>query len=220
VSRAPEDALGRVEGRTTRGVGGVRAVLWDADGVLQERPGGWVPPFEVFLGERAEEFLRAAWELERPTLSGQGSWPLLLPGLLEEWGLAGRHEEVLAAWCRLEGYAATQTLVAELRAAGVRCYLATNQDAHRAGVMHAQFEYDGRMDGCFYSHAMGVAKPEPAYFERILAEIGLPAHEVLFIDNSGDNVEGARGVGLRAELWQIGDGDDLLRSAVERHLGS
>ncbi len=198
----------------------VRAVLWDADGVLQETPGGWVAPFESLLGDRAEEFLRAAWELELPTLSGRGSWPTLLPGLLDEWGLSERYDEVLAAWCRLEGHPASQSLVSELRAAGVRCYLATNQDAHRAGVMHAQFEYDVRMDGCFYSHALGVAKPEPAYFELILSEIALEPDQVLFVDNSPRNVEAARDVGLRAELWEIGDGDDLLRSAVDRHLKS
>ena len=54
----------------------VRHVLFDADGVLQDVPGGWEAAARPYLGERAMEFLRRAWDDELPALAGQAE---LLP---------------------------------------------------------------------------------------------------------------------------------------------
>jgi putative hydrolase of the HAD superfamily len=45
---------------------------------------------------------------------------------------------------------------------------------------------------------MGLRKPEPAAFRHIEREIGVPAHRILFFDDSLQNVEGARACGLQA----------------------
>lgn len=60
----------------------VHHVLFDADGVLQELPGGWTSAIEPFLGDRAGEFLMETWAEEKPTLTGEGDYLVMLAAAL------------------------------------------------------------------------------------------------------------------------------------------
>ncbi len=50
----------------------------------------------------------------------------------------------------------------------------------------------------YYSHLIGLRKPDPEVFEYILDRHGLVPGETLFIDDSPQHVEGARNAGLQA----------------------
>ena len=52
----------------------------------------------------------------------------------------------------------------------------------------------------YYSQDTGLRKPERALFERVLRENGLDAARTLFVDDTLENVEGARAAGLQG-LW-------------------
>ena len=52
----------------------------------------------------------------------------------------------------------------------------------------------------YYSQDTGLRKPERALFERVLRENGLEAARTLFVDDTLENVEGARAAGLQG-LW-------------------
>lgn len=53
-------------------------------------------------------------------------------------------------------------------------------------------------DRIFYTYDMGLRKPDPEIYKRVLAEEGLNAGETVFIDDRKDNVEGAELVGIKA----------------------
>jgi putative hydrolase of the HAD superfamily len=198
----------------------VRAVLWDADGVLQHLPAGWEASMRPVVGhlvDDVEAFLREAFAAERPALVGEARWLEVLPGLLEKWGIADSYDDALRVWLTIEPVAETRELVVSLRAAGVRCFLATNQDEHRGRHMHENLGYAELFDDTFYSFELGVAKPDPAYFRAVLGRLAMPAGEVLFVDDNAANVESARGVGLRAEQWHVDEGIELLRERLRRH---
>ncbi|MGZ5418253.1 MAG: HAD family hydrolase [Nocardioides sp.] len=198
----------------------VRAVLWDADGVLQHLPAGWEASMRPVVGhlvDDVEAFLQEAFAAERPALTGHARWVEVLPRLLEKWGIADSYDDALRVWLTIEPVAETRELVASLRASGVRCFLATNQDEHRGRHMHENLGYAELFDDTFYSFELGVAKPDPAYFSAILSRLALPAGEVLFVDDSAANVESAQGVGLRAEQWHVDEGIDALRERLRAH---
>ena len=197
-----------------------RAVLWDADGVLQHVPDGWEASMRPAVGhlvDDVEGFLAAAFAAERPALTGDGRWLEILPRLLEEWGIPEAYDAALGVWLTIEPVSEAQELVRALRGAGVACYLATNQDEHRARFMHETFGYGELLDGTFYSYEMGLAKPDPAFFSAILDTVGLPAGDVLFLDDSAANVAAAREVGLRAEQWHADQDIEVLRGHLARH---
>jgi putative hydrolase of the HAD superfamily len=198
----------------------VRAVLWDADGVLQRVPGGGeesMRPAVAGLVDDVEGFLEEAVLAERPALTGDASWPEVLPGLLERWGVGAALDHVLATWLSIEPVPAARALAAEVRGRGVACHLASNQAAQRAGVMRAQLGYDDLLDGVFFSCELGVAKPDPAYYEQVLRRLDLAPGQVLLLDDNRANVGSARAVGLRAEVWSYREPVEVLRRHLVRH---
>lgn len=198
----------------------VRAVLWDADGVLQHLPAGWEASMRPVVGhlvDDVEAFLAEAFAAERPALTGEARWLEVLPELLERWGIADSYDDALRVWLTIEPVAETRELVASLRDAGVHCFLATNQDEHRGRHMHENLGYAELFDDTFYSYELGVAKPDPSYFRAVLDRLGMPAGDVLFVDDNPANVASAREVGLRAEQWHVTDGIELLRENLRGH---
>jgi len=52
----------------------------------------------------------------------------------------------------------------------------------------------------YYSHRMGMRKPNEDIFSFVLNENGLLAHETLFLDDNHDNIKGASMVGIQTKL--------------------
>jgi putative hydrolase of the HAD superfamily len=198
----------------------VRAMLWDADGVLQGLPAGWEASMRPAVGHLVDDvdgFLQEAFAAEKATLTGQARWVDVLRTLMERWGIEDAYEDALAVWLTIEPVLESRELLERVRASGVRCYLATNQDVRRGTYMHENLGYADILDGSFYSYELGLAKPDPAYFEEIARRLDLPAGEVLFVDDNFANVHSARSVGMRAERWHVDDGADALREQLRRH---
>ncbi|MGH3346917.1 MAG: HAD-IA family hydrolase [Nocardioides sp.] len=191
----------------------IRHALVDADGVLQDLPGGWAAALVPLLGDRAEEFLLESVIAEQPCLVGEGDFVALLTDQVARWGLPVDATDLYrAVWHRIEVHADTMALVQELRSAGIGVHLASTQEAGRAAVMRGL--YDGNVDSAYFSCDLGVAKPDPEFFRRILSDLGAAPGDVFFVDDTEVNVEGARTVGLHAMHWRHEDGLDRLRSSL------
>jgi putative hydrolase of the HAD superfamily len=195
---------------------GIDAVLWDADGVLQRAPGGREESMRPAVEGRVEDvdgFLAEAVREERHALTGEVRWAEVLPRLLERWGIADALDDLLDAWLRIEPVAESREVVRRLRAAGIGCYLATNQDEQRASYMQRELGYDALLDGAFYSHVLRAAKPDAAFFDAALGRLGLPVERVLLVDDNEEYVDAARRLGLAAVLWCA---DDDVRALLDR----
>lgn len=57
---------------------------------------------------------------------------------------------------------------------------------------------------CFLSYQMKALKPSAAFYKRVMEEIGRPSDELLFIDDSQTNVDGAIAAGLPAVYYKPG----------------
>jgi len=198
----------------------VRAVLWDADGVLQRASGGREESMRPAVEGRVDDvdgFLVEAVREERHALTGEVRWADVLPRLLERWGIPDALDDLLDAWLTIKPVTESREVVRRLRAAGVGCYLATNQDEQRASYMQRNLGYDGLLDGAFYSHVLGAAKPDPPFFEAVLGRLDLPPERVLLVDDNSGYVEAARRLGMPAVLWCADDGIDALLERLAAH---
>ncbi len=183
----------------------VRAVLWDADGVLQAiPPDSWSTATAV-----VQEF---PGHLTDAVVDEEG-----IAAVVERLGLSERYDEILAVWSLFEVLPDSLAVVEEVRSAGIPCYLATNQDSYRASRMLALTPYADVLDGSYYSCHLGVAKPSADYFGHIADDLGLAPGDLLFVDDSVANVEGARAAGLAAEHWHHAQGVDVLRDRLAAH---
>lgn len=192
--------------------------MFDADGVLQEIPGGWAGVTLPYLGERTMEFLRRAFKVEVPTLTGQGDLFVLMEPLLAEFDVTASLDELYRdIWLAAVPVPESLDLVRAVRAAGYGVHLGTNQEQNRAAHMRAAFGYDDLFDVSCYSCDLGAAKPDPTFFVEAARRIGAEPAEILFVDDNANNVIGARDAGLAAEQWCLDDGHDVLGVLLARH---
>ena len=67
---------------------------------------------------------------------------------------------------------------------------------------------------CFMSFEMKALKPSADFYKRVMAEIGRPADEMLFIDDSQVNVDAAVAAGLPAVYYKPGTDLSALLAEV------
>ncbi len=196
----------------------VRAVLLDADGVVQENPDGWLEQLKATVGHgRGQEFADDVFATEQDAMTGDRDFGDVIAEVADRWGLTGSRDDLLEHWRRIEVNAPVVDLVGELRAAGIRCCLASNQNSFRARYMRDALGYEKIFDSVFFSCDLGVLKTSPRFFTSVLSELDLPAGEVLFVDDGEHYVETARDVGLPALVWSTGRGVDVLRAELAAH---
>jgi putative hydrolase of the HAD superfamily len=63
---------------------------------------------------------------------------------------------------------------------------------------HGIENFDPIFDWVFLSHEMGLSKPSPEIYEKMLMELGTSADRVLFFDDLEANIKGANSVGINA----------------------
>lgn len=181
-------------------------LLFDADGVLQRTPAGWQTAMLALLrddrrGIDAEATLAEIFAAERAEAITGGDFTAVLTGVLRRHRLDVDPQAVLDSWRNLQVDSPLIERIRELSATGIGCALATNQQDVRVAHMRAMAEYAGVFDEQFYSSELGLAKPDPAFFGAIVDRLDIAADQALFIDDVAANVDGARDVGLQAEVF-------------------
>lgn len=87
-------------------------------------------------------------------------------------------------------------------------YSNTNQIHYDYFIPQYAAEIGGAFESLFkkpyYSHEMGMRKPDPASFQYILDQEGLIAAETLFIDDNEPNVLAAESIGLQVLFLKSG----------------
>jgi putative hydrolase of the HAD superfamily len=202
----------------------VKGVLWDFGGVLSSSP------FEAFARYEAERglphgFIRTVNSTDHHT----NAWARFERAELDLAGFdVAFAEESLAHGHRVPGADVLELLAGDLRpwmldavrrcrAHGLVTALLTNNVApmQERGWSEGA-ELDVLFDVVVESATAGVRKPEPEAYELVLAQMGLPAHEVVFLDDLGINLKPAREMGMAT--IKVEDPDAAL-TELERLLG-
>jgi HAD superfamily hydrolase (TIGR01509 family) len=179
-----------------------RLVLFDLGGVLIEL--GGVEHFGQLIGEHDEAEIWRTWLSStwvRSYERGFCSREDFASGMREEHGLElAEHDflELFLSWPR-GLFPGAEELVASLApGVGTACLSNTNElhwnEQQDAQVLHRLFETR------FLSHELGLVKPDREIFDHVLSDLGLSGREVLFLDDNEINVDGAREVGLDAQV--------------------
>lgn len=110
-------------------------------------------------------------------------------------------QQLLDAWnsCLLTIPSYKLDFIKELRQQGYATYLLSNtNDAHWKYIEENSFPepVSCYFDHCFLSQEMGMAKPNADIYESVLQQIGIPAEECLFLDDSKVNCDAAEKLGI------------------------
>jgi haloacid dehalogenase superfamily, subfamily IA, variant 3 with third motif having DD or ED len=193
----------------------IRALLFDADGVLQwPRPGAW----EAFaaLGGGDVGFVTELLAEESKSMTGQVELSEVLQALIRRRRLGITVEELIEVWCRIEVNSAMLEVVAQARRAGLRTALATNQQPHRGAWMQQNLPYSEQFDQLCYSFELGLAKPDRHFFTEVVRRLDVAPEEAVMIDDLERNVRSARRAGLHGVVCTRRDDAASIRRKLHR----
>lgn len=190
----------------------ISALIVDVDGVLVcGRPSDgkpWASDIEDDLGfsvaDLQREFFIPHWN--EIVIGRCGLADRLKPALAK---IAPHlsYDDFVAYWFGNDARLNTKLLeeLRQERDAGKRVYLATNQEHVRAAHLIEVLGLGGHCDGIYYSAALGIRKPDRAFFEQVASLSGLPAEQLLLIDDTPANITAARASGWNAVQWLEGN---------------
>ena len=121
--------------------------------------------------------------------------------MLARWNCTGSIDDALRAWTAIEVDRTIVDLIARVRASGVQCHLATNQEPYRARHMRDVLDYGNVFDRLFFSCRSVARSRTPATSGRSSIRCSCRRAPLLFIDDVDANVAAAESVGIRAELF-------------------
>ncbi len=118
----------------------------------------------------------------------------LVAGLYSPAEILGIHR----AWL-LDEYAGVAELIDRLHQAGLDTAALSNTN-HEHWTRMGDFPAVMRLGHLLASHHLGLHKPDPTIYRRLEQQLGYGPEQILFFDDTPDNVAGARAVGWDACL--------------------
>src|SRR3989338_9125521 len=80
--------------------------------------------------------------------------------------------------------------------------LLTNLDANAGDILTRRYGIPEFYDEIISAGETGYAKPNPKIFEAALARLGAKSEDCIFVDDTEDNVEAARSLGMKGILYR------------------
>ncbi|KGD86601.1 HAD-IA family hydrolase [Rhizobium sp. YS-1r] len=189
----------------------MKVLMVDVDGVLVNgRPADGLPfatdlerDLGLPLAPLQREFFKPYWP---DIVTGREPIEPRLTAVLANIAPHIETETLLGYWFANDSRLDKRLLedLAELRKGGVALYLATNQEHRRAAWLMSELGLATHFDDIFYSAKLGHRKPDQNFFRLATAKAGVEPHEIMFIDDAAENIEGARQFGWNAVHWTPG----------------
>jgi putative hydrolase of the HAD superfamily len=182
-------------------------LVLDIDGVVVSGPAPWHAALKADLGLDYGEIQRGFFREHWPeVVRGRLDLYVALHTYFEPKGQADRIEDFVAYWFEKDAVI-DRAVLAEADAwrerTGGKVFAATNQEHHRAAYLRDHAGLGAHFDEIVYSAALGVCKPDRVFFTTAQARMGVTAAQsILFVDDSAENVDGARMCGWRAMLYR------------------
>jgi len=195
----------------------IKAILFDADGVVITNKFNFSRQLEIEYGiplAKTELFFEGDF---KKCITGDGDLKEELAKHVEDWGWKGTIDELLDYWFKCEHNISEKLIetIQKLRKKGIKCYLATNQEKYRTAYLIEKMGFGDSFDGVFSSAHLGHKKPSEEYFKKILDKLDLEPEEIMFWDDSRENVEVAKKLGFDARFYE---GYDDFENVIEELL--
>ncbi len=187
-----------------------------------------LPALARLTGVSQYRLARSWWVDGFETRAEAGEWPTADDYLEQFARVTGGRRISLDDWASARAAAMTRidgTVAALRRAAQLGTVsLLSNNPAPLAAALPFLAPDVSEILGSnvLVSFMLGDRKPHPDFFARALAHYGADARDTFFVDDSDDNVQGARSVGITAHHFVSSDGiaqTAPLNAAIESFAG-
>lgn len=182
----------------------IKAVIFDLNGVFIQSP-KLSDRFKNDFGVDTEKFLPVLKEImDKIRRPGAGDMYDYWQPYFKEWNVELSREEFFDYWFKAEKENKEMTdLTRSLRKRGLAIFILSNNFKERAGYYKNNFPFLMEIfNKVYYSWQTGFVKPSRECFELMIKENGLNPQECLYFDDSEKNVEIAKGLGMKAYIFE------------------
>lgn len=177
-------------------------LVFDLGGVIVELRGTPIHKDWIDANQTSE----AVWEkwltseAPRAFESGKIDTNTFANTIVDELSLSVSSEEFLAYFIQLPigPYKGAIEFLQALKPKYKTALFSNSNTVHWERKMN-EMKLDNVFDFHFASHIMGKVKPDAEAFEHVIAELGVPASEILFFDDNQMNVDAAISAGMNAK---------------------
>ena len=192
-------------------VANLDVVVWDFDGVLNRNivdgRFNWADNFEADIGRPFEPLQRTIFDGPiKDVIVGRVDLLELIKRWADDVGYEGPAQGVLDYWFDKDDLVDPESLklLEATEQAGLRNVIATNNEARRANYIEDQMGFGKRIERLFASGRLGVAKPDPKFFEIVSETLAVAPSKLFLIDDSQSNVAAAKALGWKAFHFRPG----------------
>lgn len=197
----------------------MRAVLFDLYGVIMyEQNDEYLRSIEEAVGHSDQAFWDSYWavrhEFDAGNVKSAEYWQMVSDHLgrpIKDPEEATRID--IESWLRQDD--SMVDYIKRLHSEEVRVGVLSNITSELADAMLERNDWLQLFNPLVLSCETGFAKPQPEIYELAVDKFGLPAENILFVDDRPVNVKGAQTVGLSAHLFTS---KNTLIPVVEAHL--
>lgn len=182
----------------------IKAIIFDADGMVitGERPSTRLArDFGVPI-EKINQFFDNEF---KDCILGKSDLKEVVKPYLSKWNWKGTIDDLLHFWFA-ESYRIDEQMVAEienLKAKGIKCFLATNQEKYRVNYMKNQMGLGKVFDRIFSSAEIGAKKATNEFLDTITDSLPkVKKEEILFYDDRQENIDFAQTYGFQTMLYK------------------
>lgn len=180
----------------------IKAILFDTDGVLALPEKSFSRHYAESKGLDYSPFMDFFKNKFGDTKLGKADLKSLILNSNDVWRLEDSVDELLVQWFDYENVVNEPLLelIQNIRKSGMLCFIATSQERNRADYIR-DVMFKDKLDGFIFSCDLGLDKSNPEFFRETLRLLGMTPDEVAFIDDSQENVDSAKSVGIDAFLY-------------------
>ena len=205
----------------------IKNIIFDLGGVIYHiEPERTIDAFNARGAAVAEDIFNGLPAKEVLDRIGTGKMePREFFGLVKERYPQISDEEIIKCWnALLIGIPKENVELLQQLRQPYSLFLLSNTNAFHVEAinkyLHKEYDVQGLQqwfDKVYFSHEMGLEKPDAAIYEAIILENNLKPEETLFIDDSQKNVEAAEVVGLKSVRHPLNAPLDYLKSFLENN---
>jgi len=134
--------------------------------------------------------------------------------LVEEFGFSARYDAFLTIWSsHFSEEPDMETVIRALARRHRSVFFSNTNAAHWAHVT-AHYPALGHAHRAYLSHELGLTKPDPASFQRVLELEGCQPADAIFVDDRAENVTAAAALGMDGIVFT--DADSFRRALADR----
>ena len=181
-----------------------KAIIFDLNGVFIQSP-YLSDRFQEKFGISSEKFLPVLKEIMAKTRKSDAgdSFNYWKP-YLKKWGVELTKEQFFDFWFNGERKMPEMIeLTKELKYKGVKIFILSNNFIERADYYKKTFPFLKEIfDKVYYSWQTGFVKPDPEAYKKLLADNNLKPEECIYFDDSKENIEVAKKLGIQSFIFE------------------